>query len=116
MAIWRFSNQLSREEVFDTSPANYNRFDCFSFKETRDMAYLSADDADRIIKQKAQQQMDNVAKAFLAFDRDGNGVVTKKEMRKVLYRFQIPMEKEEFNKLWDRYVQRRNVGIKLSYV
>ena len=68
------------------------------------MAYMSADDADRIIKQKAQEQMDSVAKAFLTFDQDGNGVVTKKEMRKVLYRFQIPMEKEAFNKLWKRYV------------
>ena len=64
------------------------------------MQYLSADEADRIIKRKAAEQMDDITKAFLSFDRDGNGIVTKKELRKVLYRYQIPLTKEEFKKLW----------------
>jgi Ca2+-binding EF-hand superfamily protein len=72
----------------------------FSFNETNDLQYLSADEADRIIQRKAVEQLDDITKAFLAFDRDGNGIVTKKESRKVLYRYHIPLTKEEFKKLW----------------
>ena len=74
----------------------------FSFNETQDMNYLTAEQADQIIKRKAWEQNEDLSKAFLAFDRDGNGIVTKKELRKVLYQFQIPLNKEEFKKLWDK--------------
>ena len=74
----------------------------FSFNETQDMNYLSAEQADQIIKRKAWEQNEDLSKAFLAFDRDGNGIVTKKELRKVLYQFQIPLNKDEFKKLWDK--------------
>ena len=77
-------------------------FPLLRFNETTDMNYLSAEVADQILRRKALEQMNDTAKAFLAFDRDGNGVVTKKELRKVLYRFQIPMEKSEFDKLWNK--------------
>lgn len=74
-----------------------------SFNETQDLAYLTAEQADNAIKRKAWEQNEDVAKAFLAFDRDGNGIVTKKELRKVLYKYQIPLDKEEFKKLWNKY-------------
>lgn len=73
-----------------------------SFNETQDMNYLTAEQADQIIKRKAWEQNEDLSKAFLAFDRDGNGIVTKKELKKVLYQFQIPVNKEEFKKLWDK--------------
>lgn len=63
---------------------------------------MSAEQADVIIRRKAWEQNADLSKAFLAFDRDGNGVVTKKELRKVLYHFQIPVSKEEFKKLWEK--------------
>lgn len=63
---------------------------------------MTAEQADDVIKRKAWEQNADVAKAFLAFDRDGNGIVTKKELRKVLYKYQIPLNKEEFKKLWDK--------------
>jgi len=74
-----------------------------SFNETQDLNYLTAEQADDVIKRKAWEQNADVAKAFLAFDRDGNGIVTKKELRKVLYKYQIPLNKDEFKKLWDKY-------------
>lgn len=74
----------------------------FSFNETQDLNYLSAEQADVIIRRKAWEQNVDLSKAFLAFDRDGNGIVTKKELRKVLYHFQIPVSKEEFKKLWEK--------------
>lgn len=73
-----------------------------SFNETQDLTYLTAVQADDVIKRKAWEQNEDLAKAFLAFDRDGNGIVTKKELRKVLYKYQIPLNKEEFKKLWDK--------------
>lgn len=74
-----------------------------SFNETQDLNYLTAEQADDVIKRKAWEQNEDVAKAFLAFDRDGNGIVSKKELRKVLYKYQIPLSKEEFKKLWNKY-------------
>ncbi|PFX18293.1 EF-hand calcium-binding domain-containing protein 6 [Stylophora pistillata] len=74
-----------------------------SFNEAQDLNYLSAEQADVIIRRKAWEHNQDLSKAFLAFDRDGNGIVTKKELRKVLYHFQIPVNKEEFKKLWDKY-------------
>lgn len=79
-----------------------------SFNETQDLNYLSAEQADVIIRRKAWEQNADLSKAFLAFDRDGNGIVTKKELRKVLYHFQIPVNKEEFKKLWEKYDTDRN--------
>jgi len=64
-----------------------------SFNETKDLQYLDADYADRLLKRKALEQIEDITKAFLAFDQDGNGVVTKKELRKVLYKYQIPLVK-----------------------
>ena len=75
-----------------------------SFNETQDLNYMTAEQADEVIKRKAWEQNEDVAKAFLTFDRDGNGIVSKKELRKVLYKYQIPLNKEEFNKLWNKYV------------
>ncbi|XP_020616607.1 EF-hand calcium-binding domain-containing protein 6-like [Orbicella faveolata] len=79
-----------------------------SFNETQDMNYLTAEQADQIIRRKAWEQNEDLSKAFLAFDRDGNGIVTKKELKKVLYQFQIPLNKEEFKKLWDKYDTDKN--------
>ncbi|KAK3701543.1 hypothetical protein QZH41_020531 [Actinostola sp. cb2023] len=73
------------------------------FNETKDLQYLDADYADRLLKRKALEQIEDITKAFLAFDQDGNGVVTKKELRKVLYKYQIALTKEEFKKLWEKY-------------
>lgn len=63
---------------------------------------MTAEQADELIKRKAWEQNEDVAKAFLAFDDDGNGIVTKKELGKVLYKYQIPVNKDEFKKLWDK--------------
>lgn len=93
------------ETVEDGHPWLYSTH---SFNETQDLTYLTAAQADDVIKRKAWEQNEDLAKAFLAFDHDGNGIVTKKELRKVLYKYQIPLNKEEFKKLWDKYDTDRN--------
>ena len=40
--------------------------------------------------------------AFRTMDSSGNGVITRTELRNTLYKFMMPMNKEEFNKLWKK--------------
>ena len=66
------------------------------------MGYVSAEQADEMIKTKATQQWDEISRAFRNFDEDGNGIVTKKELKSILYRFQLSLTQQEFDKLWNR--------------
>ena len=97
-----FKNLLSVKE-FDIDGV-FCRFLTCSINEPQDLNHMTAEQADEDIKRKAWGQNEDVAKAFLTFDRDGNGIVSKKELRKVLYKYQIPLNKEEFTKLWNKYV------------
>ena len=38
--------------------------------------------------------------AFMTVDSSGKGVVTKRDLRELLYRFVVPMGPQEFKKLW----------------
>ena len=42
------------------------------------------------------------SQAFRTMDSKGNGIITRAELRETLSRFQIPIEAEEFKKLWSR--------------
>ena len=66
------------------------------------MGYVTAEQADEIIKTKATQQWDDISRAFRNFDEDGNGIVTKNELKNILYRYQLSLTQEEFDKLWNR--------------
>ena len=65
------------------------------------MGYVTAEQADEIMKTKATQQWDDISRAFRNFDQDGNGIVTKKELKNILYRFQLSLTQLEFDKLWN---------------
>ena len=67
-----------------------------------DVGYVTAEQADEIIKTKATQQWDDISRAFRNFDEDGNGIVTKKELKNILYRYQLSLTQQEFDKLWNR--------------
>ena len=45
-----------------------------------------------------------VFQAFRTMDYSSTGVINKKDLREVLYKFMLPISKQEFNKLWARYV------------
>ena len=68
------------------------------------MGYVTAEQADEIMKTKATQQWGDISRAFRNFDEDGNGIVTKKELKNILYRFQLSLTQLEFDKLWNRLV------------
>lgn len=40
---------------------------------------------------------------FQEFDSEGNGVIQPRDLKKVLFRFGIPITLEEFKQLWARY-------------
>ena len=46
----------------------------------------------------------NISRAFVAFDRRGNGFVTLDELKRVLFHFAFPMSDYLFEQLMDRYV------------
>lgn len=39
---------------------------------------------------------------FCEIDSEGNGILQKKDLRNVLYRFSLPITSSEFEKLWTR--------------
>ena len=73
----------------------------FSLNTTFGMKDLTAQEAFACLQQKANDQWRDVSAAFLAFDKDGNSVVSKDELRGILNRFNIAVGKEEFKKLWE---------------
>ena len=77
-------------------------FSSFSAPPASDVGYVTAEQADEIIKTKAAQQWDDISRAFRNFDEDGNGIVTKKELKNILYRYQLSLTQQEFDKLWNR--------------
>ncbi|XP_063969764.1 EF-hand calcium-binding domain-containing protein 6-like isoform X1 [Lytechinus pictus] len=70
---------------------------------TIDPAQLAAEQVHEILAAKAQRQYHDLAKAFRSIDKNGNGVIIKKELRDLLYTFMLPMTKDEFTKLWAIY-------------
>ena len=45
----------------------------------------------------------NISRAFVAFDRRGDGFVTLDELKRVLFNFAFPMSDKLFVELMDRY-------------
>ena len=72
------------------------------YNETKPMQLMSAEDVHAVLAEKAHRQWTDLAKAFRTMDTKRNGIITRRELRETLYKFILPMSKEEFNKLWDR--------------
>ena len=75
-------------------------FPSFSPNTTYALKNLTAQEAHSCLKQKAKDQWHDISMAFRAFDKDGNSIVTKEELKSVLHRFNIAIDKDEFKKLW----------------
>ncbi|XP_022111865.1 EF-hand calcium-binding domain-containing protein 6-like [Acanthaster planci] len=94
---------LERFQVVD-APGSHKWLDSdHRFNRTLDPIQLAADQVHDILVTKAQRQYQDLAKAFMSIDKNGNGVITKKELRDLLYTFMLPMTKEEFELLWKKY-------------
>ncbi|XP_044133778.1 EF-hand calcium-binding domain-containing protein 6 [Bufo gargarizans] len=95
-----FLNLLRRQEKEDCPPW-LNSF--YRPKQSQDCADLACEQAHYYLLTKAQGRWHDLAKTFCEIDSDGNGIIQKKDLRNVLYRFSLPITKSEFEKLWHRY-------------
>ncbi|KAM4037214.1 EF-hand calcium-binding domain-containing protein 6 isoform 1-T2 [Anomaloglossus baeobatrachus] len=95
-----FLNLLQRQEKEDYPPW-LNSF--YRPKQSQDCADLACEQAHYYLVTKAQGRWHDLAKTFCEIDSDGNGIIQKKDLRSVLYRFSLPITKNEFEKLWQRY-------------
>ncbi|XP_063164332.1 EF-hand calcium-binding domain-containing protein 6 [Candoia aspera] len=66
-------------------------------------ADLACEQAHSYLSIKAQHRWADLAMHFHEYDADGNAIVTKKDLKDVLYRCGIPVNPKELEKLWTRY-------------
>ncbi|XP_075598913.1 EF-hand calcium-binding domain-containing protein 6 [Balearica regulorum gibbericeps] len=66
-------------------------------------AELACDHAHYYLVIKARTRWHDLARNFQEFDSEGNGIMQPRDLKKVLFRFGIPITPEEFKQLWARY-------------
>ncbi|XP_068807251.1 EF-hand calcium-binding domain-containing protein 6 [Struthio camelus] len=66
-------------------------------------AELACDQAHYYLVNKARTRWHDLARSFQEYDSEGNGIIQPEDLKKVLFRFGIPVTPEEFKKLWARY-------------
>ncbi|CAH2278349.1 EF-hand calcium-binding domain-containing 6 [Pelobates cultripes] len=93
--------KLIQNQEKDDSPPWLNSV--YKPKQSNECADLACEQAHYYLVKKAQVRWHDLAKTFCEFDSEGNGIVQKKDLRNVLFRFSIPITAKEFEKLWDRY-------------
>ncbi|XP_053243628.1 EF-hand calcium-binding domain-containing protein 6 [Podarcis raffonei] len=103
-----------------TSTLNYPEFlQLFQANTTRDMrpwlpssnkpkqtvadADLACEQAHYYLAIKAQTRWNDLAMHLHEYDSDGNGIVLKRDLKDILYRYNIPTNPKELDKLWARY-------------
>ncbi|KAM6314508.1 LOW QUALITY PROTEIN: EF-hand calcium-binding domain-containing protein 6 [Podargus strigoides] len=72
-------------------------------KEMITDAELACDHAHYYLVIKARTRWHDLARNFQEFDNEGNGIIESRDLKKVLFRFGIPITPEEFKQLWARY-------------
>ncbi|KAM4675746.1 EF-hand calcium-binding domain-containing protein 6 [Discoglossus pictus] len=95
-----FLQLLQRQERND-SPPWLNSF--YRPSLGVECADLACEQAHYYLVTKVQTRWHDLAKTFCEIDSDGNGIIQKKDLRNVLFRFSLPITSNEFEKLWKRY-------------
>nr|DBA30474.1 TPA: hypothetical protein GDO54_006443 [Pyxicephalus adspersus] len=93
--------ELLRRQEKEDSPPWLNS--CYIPKQSQDCADLACEQAHYYLVTKAQSRWHDLAKTFCEIDSEGNGIIQKKDLRNVLYRFSLPITSTEFENLWNRY-------------
>ncbi|KAM9311492.1 EF-hand calcium-binding domain-containing protein 6 [Gastrophryne carolinensis] len=76
---------------------------CYRPRQSQECADLACEQAHFYLVTKAQGRWHDLAKTFCEIDSEGNGIIQKKDLRNLLYRFSLPITSNEFEKLWNRY-------------
>nr|XP_033808962.1 EF-hand calcium-binding domain-containing protein 6 isoform X2 [Geotrypetes seraphini] len=72
-------------------------------RQAKESTELASEQAHYYLAIKARNRWHDLARTFREFDSDGNGIIMKKDLQTVLYRFAVPITSAEFDKLWARY-------------
>ncbi|VDI45640.1 Hypothetical predicted protein [Mytilus galloprovincialis] len=94
---------LQRFEVRDTAEGHKWLNSVHRWNETLPTPEYTAENAFEALREKVHLQWRDIAKAFMSVDSSGRGIVTKRDLRELLFKFVLPMGPEEFKKLWKMY-------------
>ncbi|XP_054438549.1 EF-hand calcium-binding domain-containing protein 6 [Pteronotus mesoamericanus] len=64
---------------------------------------LACEQAHQYLVTKAKTRWSDLSKNFIETDREGAGIVRRRDIKNALYSFDIPLTPREFEKLWMRY-------------
>ncbi|XP_036884383.1 EF-hand calcium-binding domain-containing protein 6 [Sturnira hondurensis] len=64
---------------------------------------LACEQAHQYLVTKAKTRWSDLSKNFLETDSEGTGILRRRDVRNVLFGFDIPLTPREFEKLWMRY-------------
>lgn len=104
-----YAEFLDRFEVRDTVEGHKWLNSVHRFNEVQPTPELSAIDAFEMIKRKAHQQFKDLAQAFIKIGTKTSGVLKRRDLRQLLLTFVMPVNDEEFSKLWKMF-DKENVG------
>uniref|UniRef100_A0A7M5V2B7 EF-hand domain-containing protein n=2 Tax=Clytia hemisphaerica TaxID=252671 RepID=A0A7M5V2B7_9CNID len=91
------------EDVEDFKKGHPWLFTKYTFNDSRPMNNVTAEKAFKMLAEKATDQWLSLAAAYRNFNRDFNGLIDEEELHGILKRFNIPIEGEEFQKLWKMF-------------
>jgi Ca2+-binding EF-hand superfamily protein len=78
------------------------------FNKTRSPRPLLAAQVEKELREKISDQWGTVTKAFRMFDANGDGVITRAELRRVLESFCFQMSDSQFEELWGKYDENKD--------
>ncbi|KAM8777483.1 EF-hand calcium-binding domain-containing protein 6 [Rhynchonycteris naso] len=64
---------------------------------------LACEQAHQYLVTKAKTRWSDLSKNFIETDHEGNGILRRRDIKNVLYGFDIPLTPREFEKFWMRY-------------
>ncbi|VFV35654.1 ef-hand calcium-binding [Lynx pardinus] len=64
---------------------------------------LACEQAHQYLATKAKTRWSDLSKNFIETDSEGNGILRRRDIKNVLYGFDIPLTPREFEKLWMSY-------------
>ncbi|XP_074648584.1 EF-hand calcium-binding domain-containing protein 6-like [Tubulanus polymorphus] len=95
-----YQDFLDKFEVRDR-PEGHHWISDHRYNDAIPTKSMTAEEVHEVLAEKAHLQWTDLAKAFRSMDKDGNAVITKRELKEVLYKFILPIDSTEYNKLWN---------------
>ncbi|XP_052809717.1 EF-hand calcium-binding domain-containing protein 6-like isoform X2 [Mya arenaria] len=98
-----YSEFLDRFEVRDSVDGHKWLNSVHRFNEVQPTPEMSAEDAFDMIRRKAHQQFKDLSHAFIKIGTKANGTLKRRDLRQLLQTFVMPVNDEQFSKLWKMF-------------